>query len=560
MTALSPVFTYGELPYQPTVPAMWAAVVDAHRDRDFVVSSVGDGTVERITYGEAHERSALTARRLLAAGVTKGNRVGILAPNGPEFVVAFLAITRIGAVAVPINTFFQAPEIGWVVRDADLHTVLAVPSLLGKDVGERLASAVPGLVPAGDRPPGPLLLEAMPHLRHALPLDGEGDLDEPAKSSWPSSWPAPVAEELLAASERSVRPADDMVVIYTSGSTAAPKGVVHVHGTAIRHSHFIATEHGWTPDDRVYIPMAFFWVGGLIFGVLGPLQTGVAILTEHRFEPGDVLRLLANERATYATGFPHVGPALANHPDFATTDLSSLREGYQQVLLAPEHRTADPSLRVAQLGMTETCSSHTWWPPHEQLPEAKRGSLGVAAPGYEHKIVDDEGATVPDGTVGEICVRGDALMRGMVGRLRSEILDVDGWYHTGDSAHRDADGHLYFAGRTDDMVKTSGANVAPVEVETVLNRLPAVRVAYVVGVPDPDRGALVAAVVVLNDGASATADELTAACKTQLAAYKVPKRWEIHPDPDGLPYTSTNKIDKRALVDQLTADGADGPA
>lgn len=535
-------YTYGELPYAATLPAMWASISRAHAGRDFIVSSVGDGTIERVTYGEANERSALLARRLLAGGVSKGTRVGILAPNGPDFVVAFLAVTRIGGVAVPINTFFQPPEIGWILRDADLHTVLAVPTLLGKPTLPRLCESAPGLDAASG---GPLLLESTPFLRQVLPL-GE------AEEAWPSSWPEPAPDALLAAAEAAVRPADDLVVIYTSGSTAAPKGIIHVHETGIRHSHYISSQHEWTPDDRVYIPMAFFWVGGLVFGVLGPMQIGVTILTEHRFEPGDVLRLLERERATYATGFPHVGPALANHPDFATTDLSSLREGYQQVLLLPERRTPDPTLRVAQLGMTETCSSHTWWPPHEQLPEEKRGSLGVSAPGFEHKVVDEHGEVVPDGVEGEICVRGSSLMRGMVGKLRSEVFDEEGWYHTGDSAHRDADGHLYFAGRTDDMIKTSGANVAPMEVEAVLGALPQVRIAYVVGLPDPAKGAVVAAAVVLNDGADATPDELTAACRTQLAAYKVPKRWEILRDAESLPYTTTNKIDKKALVKQLS--------
>ena len=544
------MFEYGDLPYEPTVVAMWAEVCSRHAANDFVVSSVGDGSIERVTYADADRRSAAMAAQLVAAGVTKGSRVGILAPNGPDFVVAFLAATRIGAVAVPINTFFQPRELGWVVRDADLHTVLATPSLLGKPTLERLQEAVPGLTPRAGGPL-PLQVPTAPHLRNVLPL---GEPDEP----WPSEWPAPVGDDMLHACEASVRPADDLVVIYTSGSMADPKGVIHPHGTAIRHSHFIASQHGWTPDDRVYVPMAFFWVGGLVFGVLGPMQIGVSILTEHRFEPGDVLRMLKRERATYATGFPHVGPALVNHPDFATTDLSSLREGYQQVLLAPERRTKDPTLRVAQLGMTETCSSHTWWPPHEELPEEKRGSLGVSAPGYEHKVVDDDGKTVADGVVGEICVRGEALMRGIVGKLRHEVFDVEGWYHTGDSAHRDSDGHLYFAGRTDDMIKTSGANVAPVEVEAVLGAISEVRVAYVVGVPDPVKGALVAAVVVLNEGADATVEGLTARCRERLAAYKVPKRWEILHDTLGLPYTSTNKIDKRALAKQLTASSAAG--
>jgi acyl-CoA synthetase (AMP-forming)/AMP-acid ligase II len=536
-------FAYAELPYEATLSSMWRSVVDAHGANDFVVSLADDGTVERITYAEADERSADLARRLLGSGVGKGTRVGILAPNGPQFVVAFLAVARAGAVAVPINTFFQPPELAWVLRDADVHTVLAVPTLLGKDVRERLEAAIDGLG-TGD-PEHEVRLPGFPSLRAVVSLDDA--------VRWPCPATEPASPELLAATEAAIRPADDLVVIYTSGSMADPKGIIHVHGSAVRHSHFIASQHEWTPEDRVYVPMAFFWVGGLVFGVLGPMQIGVTILTEHRFEPGPVLALLAAERATYATGFPHVGPALANHPDFARTDLSSLREGYQQVLLDPSRRTPDPTLRVAQLGMTETCSSHTWWPPHEQLPEEKRGSLGVSAPGYEHKVVDDTGATVPAGTVGEICVRGTALMRGMVGRTRDEIVDEDGWYHTGDSAHRDEDGHLYFAGRTDDMIKTSGANVSPVEVEGVLAKVPEVRIAYVVGVPDPERGAVVAAVVVLNDGASATADELRAWCREQLAAYKVPKRWEILATADALPYGTTNKIDKRALVGLLQA-------
>lgn len=527
-------FHYSELPYRPTMPTMLTSVVDGHADSDLVVTCLEDGSVERITYSQAYSQSATMAARLINAGVTKGVRVGILAPNGPEFVVAFLAVTRIGAVAVPLNTFLQPAELSWVLRDADVHTVLSVDSILGKDMLARLTAAAGGLE-------APLRSRALPQLRNVLPLTD-------ATSGWPSDWPEPVAPDFLMACEQTVRPSDDLLVIYTSGSTSHPKGIIHTHGTAITHSRFIATQHDWNGNDRIYVPMVFFWVAGLVFGFLGPLQLGATVLTEHKFDAGHVLRLLEHERATYSTGFPHVGPALVNHPDFATTDLSQLREGYQQVLLAPERRTPDPSLRVAQLGMTETCSSHTWWPPHEQVPEAKRGSLGVSAPGYEHKVVDEDGVAVPNGVTGEICVRGAALLRGMIGKHWHEIVDSDGWLHTSDAGYRDDDGHLYFAGRTDEMIKTSGTNVAPMEVEAELRRLPAVRVAYVVGVPDPERGAIVVVAVVLNDGHRATADDLAGACRTRLAAYKVPKKWVILSDAETLPYTTTDKIDKRKLA------------
>src|SRR6185437_8193827 len=287
--------------------------------------AAGRGAVERVTYAQADFRSVVMARRLIAAGVTKGAHVGVIAPNGPDFVVAFLAATRIGAVAVPINTFFQPQELWWVLRDADIHTLLSVDSLLCKDMLARISDAAGGFPTSTGR----LSVARLPQLCNVFPL---GDTDR----SWPSGWPDPVPETFLRECESTVRASDDLMIIYTSGSTSDPKGVIHAHATAITHSRFIATQHDWKPHDRVYIPMAFFWVGGLVFGLLGPMQTGVTILTEHRFDAGDVLHLLESERATYATGFPHVGPALANHPDFASTDLSSLREGYHQVLLAPE--------------------------------------------------------------------------------------------------------------------------------------------------------------------------------------------------------------------------------
>jgi acyl-CoA synthetase (AMP-forming)/AMP-acid ligase II len=538
-----PVYAYPDLPYVPTAPAMWRSVARAHGDGELVVATRGDGTSERITYGEADARSADLAVRLLGMGVGKGTRVGLLAPNGPAFAVGVLAATRIGAVIVPLNTLFQPRELAHVLRDGAVHTLLTVPEILGKDCLERIEAAVPSLRHRDGRA-GPLSDPEFPYLRHVAVLGA-------ATRGWASPLEAELGANILGELEDAVDESDDLAVIYTSGSMAAPKGVIHTHGALIRHAHFIASEHGWTSDDRVYVPMAFFWVGGLVFGFFGPLQLGVTILTEHRFDAGDVLAFLARERVTYATGWAHVGPALANHPDFPETDLSSLREGYQQVLLPPERRAADPTLRVAQLGMTETCSSHTWWPVHEQLPEEKRGSLGVSGPGFEHKVVDEDGDEVATGAVGEICVRGLALMRGMVGRTRDTVFDADGWYHTGDAGHLDEDGHLYFAGRTDDMIKTAGANVSPVEVEGVLVAMPEVREAYVVGVPDPVRGATVTGVIVTARGASVSADELTARCRTQLAAYKVPKRWEIVAGTDALPYTTTNKIDRRALTRQL---------
>jgi len=525
-----------EPPFAPTAPALirWATATFA--DQELVV--LGDA---RLRFDEAGARSAALARALLAEGVGKGTRVGVLAPNGPDAYVALMAVTRIGAVAVPINTFFVASELAWVLDDADVQVLLTVPSLLGNDYLARLEDAVPGL---RDQTGPELALDSLPFLRRVHVL---GASDRP----WVAPLPEPASEVRLAAAEARVTPADDHFVIYTSGSTARPKGVIHTHAPTIRQAWFIASQHDWGEGDRVYVPLPFFWIGGLQYAYLASLQFGWTAICELRFDPGATLRLLERERVTATLGWPHVGPGLAGHPDFATTDLSRLKGPYHWELLAPEVRMPDAGLQVYPLGMTETATSHTWWPAEMPLAPEKRGSVGQPAAGWDHKIVDGTGAEVPVGVDGEICVRGGSLMRGIIGRERHETFDADGYYHTGDAGHFDEDGFLYFIGRMGDLVKTAGASVSPVEVEAVLLAMPEVREASVVGLPDDEVGQRVCGVVVLHDGAVLDADELRARCRRQLSAYKVPKQW-VFLELDEIPYGASDKVDKARLVERLT--------
>lgn len=504
---------------------------------DAELSVLGDVSV---TVREAMARSRELAGALLADGFGKGSRVALIGPNGPAQSVALMAITRIGAVAVPVNTFFLPHELGWLLDDADIEVVLTVDHLLAIDYVERLEAAVPGLSDASD---AALRLAALPNLRR-IHVFGETD------RGW--AWHLPVRAEpdVVAAAEARVHPSDDHIVIYTSGSTAQPKGVIHTQGSVLRQGWFMAGLHDWHPGDRVYMPLPYFWIGGYVYGFLAAMLTGATTICEERFDPPATLRLLERERVTVTMGWPHVGSALAAHPDFASTDLSALRGPYHQVLLADDVRVSDPGLLVEPLGMTETATSHTWWMPDVQLPPEKRGSLGTEVPGFEHKIVDDDGNEVPVGTEGEICVRGVGLMRGIVGRERGDVFDADGWYHTADAGWVDADGFFYFVGRTGDLVKTAGANVSPVEVETVLLAMPEVQEASVLGLPDASMGQVVCAVIVVQPGENLDEGTLRARCREALSAYKVPKRWEFF-DIDDVPYTASDKVDKAALRNQL---------
>jgi len=278
------------------------------------------------------------------------------------------------------------------------------------------------------------------------------------------------------------------------------------------------------------------------------MHVGAFLLCEEAFEPGATLALLERERATIVAGWPNYTKALAEHPSLASRDLSSVRSGSLHAVL-PEHaRPADLELRSNSLGMTETCGPHTYDRMDVDLPGHLRGSFGHAVPGVEHKIVDPEtGATLPPGEFGEICVRGYSVMLGLHKHERDDVFDRDGYYHTGDAGYFDADGVLYFKARLGEMIKTAGANVAPREVEVVIETFPEVVSAFVVGLPDPVRGQNVAVAVVLKRGAQLDAGTARARLREQLSSYKVPGRWLFAANEE-LPFTDSGKIDKQRLA------------
>jgi acyl-CoA synthetase (AMP-forming)/AMP-acid ligase II len=500
---------------------------------------------QRISYAGAETCSARLARALLARGAGKGTRIAILMPNGPDWVIAWLAVTRIGAIAVPLNTFFQTRELAWILRHADVDTLLTISRFVSHDYLERLEAAAPGLA---DEKGAPLHLAALPYLRSVLVW---GDCER----AWAESGPKltegagdepDVDDAFLTAVEESVTPADPMLILYSSGSTADPKGAVHSHGTVLRHSYNLVSRRDVGADDVIWSPMPFFWVGGLVFSLLGGMHRGATMVVEEVFEPEQTLRFLERERVTIAAGWPHFGKALADHPTRKDRDLSALRAGNLPDVLPEEVVPTDPERRPNALGMTETCGPHTWGPDGE-LPEALRGSFGSAVEGLEHRVIDPQsGAILAPGEFGEICVRGYSLMQGLYKEEREDVFERDGFYRTGDGGYFDADGVLYFKGRLGDMIKTGGANVTPAEVEAVLVSFPEVKEAYVVGVPDPERGQSVVASVLLEPGTQADPEELRTRVKGELSAYKVPKHVFI--DEDGaLPFTDTGKIDKRRL-------------
>jgi len=525
-----------------TLPNLVRGQARRFGERPFI--KLGD---ERITYAEAEARSARLARGLLATGVGKGTRVGVLFPNGPGWVVAWLAAARIGAIVVPLNTFYKPRELGWVLAHADVDTLLTVSRFLGNDYLERLETFAPSL---GGRSALPLFVPELPRLRGVCVW---GDTGERTWTRAPHALDAALAardeidDAFLEAVEATVAPADPMLVIYSSGSTAEPKGAIHTHGAVLRHSENLNAFRDLEASDRIFSPMPFFWVGGLVFTLLAAMHRGASLICEEVFEPGETLALLERERVTIAAGWPHYSKAMRAHPTFAQRDLSAIRGGNLYDMLPEALRPLDPELRSNSLGMTETCGPHAIGRMDVDLPESLRGSFGRAAPGVEHKVVaPGSDAPLPADEAGEICVRGASLMQGLYKVEREDTFDRDGFYHTGDGGWLSEDGHLFFQGRLGDTIKTAGANVAPREVEVALEALPEVASAFVIGVPDARRGQDVAAAVVLERGRALDAADCQAALRRDLSAYKVP-RHVLFFEKSELPFTDSGKIDKRRL-------------
>jgi acyl-CoA synthetase (AMP-forming)/AMP-acid ligase II len=535
--------------FDPTTPVLIRGLAARHGDRELIVADDG-----RLTYAEADAISARMARSLLAAGAGKGTRIGICFANGAEWVLAWLAATRIGAIAVPLNTFFKARELGWMLRHADVAILLTTARLGSNDLLAHLEAIAPEL---RDAVPGALRTPALPYLRSVYAFGDHRSWTLPGESLRHEPADAAIDDALLRAVEACVTPADPMLILYSSGSTADPKGAVHTHGTVVRHGYQLGQLRGVQSGDRLWSPMPFFWVGGLVFSLLGAMHAGACLVTESVFDPARTLALLERERVTSAVGWPHFGKALVEHPDFAKRDLSALRAGNIPNLLPPDVCPADPELRPNGLGMTETCGPHTYT-GEGALPEERRGCFGPAIAGVEHKVVDPEsGRVLGPNEVGELCVRGYSLMQGLYKRERDESFDADGFYHTGDAGYFTEDGLLYFKGRLGEMIKSAGANVTPSEVESLLTSFAEVKAAYVVGVADAQRGENVAAAIVLEPGASLDASELRKRAKAQLAAYKVPRHVWIA-EQDALPFTDTGKIEKRKLRALLEARVAAG--
>jgi acyl-CoA synthetase (AMP-forming)/AMP-acid ligase II len=480
---------------------------------------------KRITYAEVESRSRRIASALLDAGVGRGSHVALLLANGPEFAAAFLAITRIGGIAMPISTMSTAHEIRGLLRGSDAEFLIAATSYRGRDLQQAVVDAI------GTPSTRNLLLRDLPVLRHVW--FGTSELEATGKT----------LDTAIAAAEEQVSPADILLIVHTSGSTSAPKGVLHTHGQVIRNMRRQNVLRGYTDKERLLSNSPFFWIGGLAYSFISTLMAGARLICSSA-EPEKMLDLLEAEQPTMCNGVASTVLNLANHPGFPARNLSCLRRGNLYPIMPPDVRPADPELRCNLLGMTETGSVSLWGNGDIDLPDSKRGTFGKPVEGIEARVVDPD--TLRDATEGEFRVRGPNVMQGYYGRERWECFDEQGWFHTGDMMRVDSDGDFYFKGRTGDIIRTAGAQVSPREVEAVISEITGGRMSLVIGVPDPERGQAVTAVLIGDTPFDA--EQLKAELKKRLSPYKVPRRFVAMKESQ-LPVVSSGKIDLKKLVE-----------
>lgn len=484
------------------------------------------GEATSLSYAELRQQARSLAKGLVRAGVTKGSHVAILLGSRPEWAVAYFGASLVGAVVVPINTFATPRELDYILRHSDASTLILQTKVVGNRFLDDLVERHPEVARTGD---GFIACEALPHLRRVYSFESDETRVGNARSvpSWQRLFDSDsdVSDAMLDAIVDEVAPTDDAMIVYTSGTTAMPKGVVHLQRAPVIQAWCWAGQMGLSPEDVVYSTYPFFWTAGIAMALGGSLASGARLVIDEIFHPEQALARIEAERATVVQAWPHQETAMADHPSARTRDLSSVRKiEFVRALSKIVGLEKDEWGTHGSYGMSETftiCSSV----PASSPADVREKTSGRPLPGMTIRIVDPEsGKVLGAGEKGEIAVKGLTLMRGYHKVDPENVFDEDGFFHSQDGGSLDEDGYLYWSGRLSNLIKTGGANVSPIEIESVLADRTDLRVAMAVGVPHQTLGEVVVLCVVPAAESDPQEAELRGYLRERLAAFKVPKR------------------------------------
>jgi fatty-acyl-CoA synthase len=483
---------------------------------------------EFLSYAELEARARRVAQRMRDRGIARGDRVGLLADNRFEWLEVFFAAAALGATVVPFSTWSTTRELDFLLSDSQVRLLFTIARFGNRAFADDITK----------------LRAAHPLLEDVILLD-EGMRDGfTSYSDYQRGGRLPDP-----AADKGARATDVLVILYTSGSSNRPKAVPLEHGSAIENGFNIGERQGLTPEDRVLVSIPLFWSYGAVNALPATVTHGATLVLQGHFEAAGALDLIERHECTAIYTLPAMTNALVGHPGFQPRRTRSLRTG--TTIGAPQ----DILKAAKQLGASQICNiygatenyGNCCVTPHEWPLEWRAQCQGPPLPGVQIRIRDSEkGREAPPGEIGAIEVKG-YLTRGYLGssaEFNDTAFTPDGYFRTGDLGSLRPDGALQYAGRSSEMIKRSGINVSPAEVEEVLQQHPSVALAGVTGLADPTRGEIIIAYLTPRTGSHIEAAEIAAHCRTHLSRYKVPDRIHVC---EALPLTPTGKLLRREL-------------
>lgn len=483
-------------------------------DKTFLFSEA-DG--RRFTYAEFQQAVIRTAYLLQSLGLGKGDVVSLLLPNGPEYIIAYFACWKLGALAGPINSLLKQREMSYVISNSVAKALL---------VNSEFLPAIEGI------------RSELPDLREVVLFDDERR--------------ATHEHETKELPEAKVNLDDEAIIIYTSGTTGKPKGCLLTHGNVIANASQISQWLGFAKNDRLLTVMPLFHMNAVSVTTMSALYAGGSSVVSPKFSASRFWQIISDYQVTsFGSVATMLSMLLSTHPNGIPSGLKTDQLRFAMCGSAPvpaevlkRFEETFNCLVIEGYGLSESTCRSTFNPPDERR---RPGSCGRPI-GNEMMVVDEEDLEVPSGTLGEIVLRGENILKGYFKNPEATATAFrNGWFHTGDIGYRDDDGFFYIVDRKSDMIIRGGENIYPREIDEVLYQHPAVAEAAVIGVPDTLYGEEVAAFLVVKDGASLTEDELIEFCRGRLADFKCPKSVRIVKE---IPKGPTGKLLKRELASQ----------
>jgi fatty-acyl-CoA synthase len=520
-------------------------------DKEAIVYNYPESGLElRLNYRQYNEVVNRLAKGLMALGVEKGDHIAVWATNVPEWIFLEMALAKIGAVLVTVNTNYKADEIEYVLRQGDIRLLFMIDGFRNNSYLESIYSILPEIRDIHDPLDQDIRNGKLPELRKVVLINSAA---KPGMLSYSQvlDLSEKVTDEELKARQASVSPYDVAQMQYTSGTTGFPKGVMITHYSLVNQSH-VATTRGSLRDDERYVSsMPLFHVAGCLGAVIYSVYLGCTLIPLVSFDPLKQLELFEKEKGTFTFAVPTMMIAMLNHPRFNEFDLSHLRSIFTGATPVPvavmeQIKTMIGADCSIVFGMTETTGAVTQ-SFHNDSFELKAETVGLPQPHTSIKIINPgTGDTVKIGESGELLSKAFSNMRGYYNmpERTAETIDEDGWLHSGDLAVMHENGYINIVGRVKDMIIRGGENIYPAEIEAFLMRHPKIAEAQVIGLPDEFMGEEICALIRLKPAHDLTTDELIEFCKAGISRHKVPKFIRLV---ETFPLTASGKVKKFEL-------------